>query len=140
MSRIAPITRSTDVADSRALRAGLALAALMAALPAFAVTSAGNRSGGAAPSARTPAAASTAVSREGLVQSFDPAAQSIVINGSKFTIGPPQLALLDKRPSPTGLLQFADLKAGMFVRYRVEGQRVMELWIMRDPQRMGTRP
>ena len=46
------------------------------------------------------------------------------------------LAVVDKRPQPTGLLTLATLEPGMQVRYRtvMEGQttRVVELWVMHD--------
>jgi hypothetical protein len=130
-----------DLTDSRALRAGLALTALVAALPAGAITPTATSPGSARAAPRSASAvAPSAVTRDGFVQAFDAAGQSIVINGAKFTIGPPLLALLDKRPKSDGLLKFADLKIGMYVRYRVENQRVTELWVMRDPQTAGSRP
>lgn len=116
-----------------------ALAALVAALPAGAITPTAT-SPGSVHSAQRPlpaAAAAANMTREGFIQAFDAAGQSIVINSAKFAIGPPVLALLDKRPKTDGLLAFTDLKIGMFVRYRVENQRVVELWVMRNPQVIG---
>jgi len=126
--------------------AGCAAALLLAAQPAGAVMKHGD-SGvrGAQPSGGAATSATPAVSREGFVQALDLAAHSIVINSARFLIGPPQLALLDKRPKSDGLLTLAGLKVGMFVRYRVDrtaaGDRVVELWVIRDPQQaLGTRP
>jgi hypothetical protein len=72
----------------------------------------------------------------GEIVSVDPKAGVIVIGRQTFTIGTPQLALIDQRPHPTGLLDLAALEPGMEVRYRTvtEGQttRVVELWVMRD--------
>lgn len=90
------------------------------------------------------AGSAATVNRDGFIQSLDARAQTIVINSARYIIGPPQLALLDKRPKSDGLLVFAGLKVGMFVRYRVDktaaGDRVVELWVMRDPQQtLGTR-
>jgi hypothetical protein len=72
----------------------------------------------------------------GEIVRVDATAGIIVIGRQTFAIGPPQLALLDQRPHPTGLLDLASLQPGMEVRYRTEpdGQttRVVELWVMRD--------
>jgi hypothetical protein len=72
----------------------------------------------------------------GEIVRVDPQAGVIVIGRQTFAIGPPQLALLDQRPHPTGLLDLASLQPGMEVRYRTQpdGQttRVVELWVMRD--------
>ena len=72
----------------------------------------------------------------GEIVRVDATAGIIVIGRQTFAIGPPQLALLDQRPHPTGLLNLAALEPGMEVRYRTvtEGQttRVVELWVMRD--------
>jgi hypothetical protein len=72
----------------------------------------------------------------GEIVRVDVAAGVIVIGRQTFAIGPPQLALLDQRPHPTGLLDLASLQPGMEVRYRTQpdGQttRVVELWVMRD--------
>jgi hypothetical protein len=66
----------------------------------------------------------------------DAKAGIIVIGRQQFAIGPPLLALIDKRPHPTGLLDLSTLQPGMEVRYRTapDGQttRVVELWVMRD--------
>ena len=134
-------TRLPDahVPAGRALRTALSLAALVAALPAFAVTPTANSGGSVNAAPRHSAAAESAVTRDGVVQAFDAAGQTIEINGAHFKIGPPLLALLDKRPKSNGLLKFTDLKVGMVVRYRVENDRVVELWVMRDPQTSGAR-
>jgi hypothetical protein len=118
---------------------------LLAARPAAAVMREG--AAGTAGRGTQPAAAGTtaAVNREGFVQALDVAAQTIVINSTRYLIGAPQLALVDKRPKADGLLTLAGVKIGMYVRYRVEktagGDRVMEMWVLRDPQqRLGTKP
>jgi hypothetical protein len=111
---------------------------LLAGGPAAAVTIRGDGGARAVQRPGAAAAARSSANREGLVQSLNVAAQSIVINGSRYVIGTPQLALLDKRPKADGLLTLAGVKAGMFVRYRLEktsaGDRVVELWVLRDPQ------
>jgi hypothetical protein len=96
--------------------------------------------GGAATAPAVPTA-----NREGFVQALDAVAHTIVINSTRYLIGAPQLLLLDKRPKSDGLLTLAGLKVGMFVRYRVQSadgaQRVVELWVIRDPQQiLGTKP
>jgi hypothetical protein len=119
---------------------------LLAAEPASAVMVHGDTGAarGAHPAAAT-ATTAPSTNRDGFVQALDLKAQTIVINSTRFIIGPPQLALLDKRPKTDGLLTLAGVKVGMYVRYRVEkttaGDRVVELWVMRDPQQMlGTKP
>jgi hypothetical protein len=94
----------------------------------------------ARPAGGAAVASAPSTNRDGVVQAIDLKAQTIVINGTRYIIGPPQLALLDKRPKSNGLLKFTDLKVGMVVRYRVENERVVELWVMRDPQTSGARP
>jgi len=127
------------VPAGRALRVALSVATLVAALPAFAITPTANGVGSVTNAPRQGAAAASAVSRDGVVQAFDAAGQTIEINAAHYKIGPPVLALLDKRPKSNGLLKFTDLKVGMVVRYRVENERVVELWVMRDPQTGGAR-
>jgi hypothetical protein len=122
---------------SRAPCAALAVAALIAALPAFAITPTANSVGSVRTVPRQATATMSTVSRDGVVQAFDAAGQTIVINAARYKIGPPLLALLDKRPKSNGLLKFTDLKVGMVVRYRVENERVVELWVMRDPPSSG---
>jgi len=119
----------------------VAISLLVVGRPAAAVMVHGDAS--AARGARKPgtveAASVSSTNREGTVQAIDPKAQSITINGTRYLIGPPQLALVDKRPKTDGLLKLAGVKPGMAVRYRLaktpEGDRVMELWVMRDPPR-----
>lgn len=127
------------------MMAGGIVALLLAGRPAAAVMRQGD-TGAQAPGAQAAAGGtSAAVNREGFVQALDVAAHSIVINSSRYVIGAPLLALVDKRPKSDGLLTLAGVKVGMFVRYRIEktagGDRVMELWVLRDPQQsLGTRP
>ncbi len=127
------------------LAAGCTVALLLAGQPAGAVMMQGDAAARVTQPAGSAAAAAAAVNREGFVQALDVAAQTIVINSTRYVIGAPQLALQDKRPKSDGLLTLAGVKIGMLVRYRVAktdgGDRVVELWIIRDPQQtLGTRP
>jgi len=77
---------------------------------------------------------------QGEITSVDAANNVIGINRQNFTIGASLVALLDRRPNATGLLDIAALRPGMAVRYRTvpEGRtvRVVELWVVRDaPER-----
>ena len=117
----------------------------LAAQPAPAVMIQGDSGARGVQPGRPGSTTAPSADREGVVQAVDAAAHSIVINGSRFVIGSPQLVLMDKRPQADGLLTLAGVKPGMIVRYRVEksgaGERVVELWVLRDPQRaQGVRP
>jgi hypothetical protein len=72
----------------------------------------------------------------GEIVRVDATAGVIVIGRQTFTVSAPMLAVLVKRPRPTGLLDLATLEPGMQVRYRtvMDGQttRVVELWVMHD--------
>ena len=123
---------------------GVVVLLLAAGRPASAVMLRGDTAS-AHPGGRAAATGATSVNRDGVVQALDVGAQTIVINGARYLIGSPQLALVDKRPKSDGRLTLAGVKAGMYVRYRVEktaaGDRVVELWVMRDPQQApGKRP
>jgi hypothetical protein len=129
-----------------------ALLCLLVSLPAAAVilSSENPAAGGRPVAASSPGvgkagAPGQTVDREGFVQAFDAAGKSIVINSTRYVIGAPQLALLDKRPKNDGTLTLAGLKVGMYVRYRTAAdngaQRVVELWVVRDPQQViGAKP
>ena len=125
----------------------LAAAAVLslAAQPAAAVMIQGDSGARGVQPGRPGSTAAPSVDREGVVQAVDAAAHNIAINGSRFVIGSPQLVLMDKRPEADGLLTLSGVKPGMVVRYRVEksstGDRVVELWVLRDPQKTpGVRP
>lgn len=129
----------------RAVTCGAVLWLLWAVQPAYAVMVRGD-TGSARPAGRvaTPGSAPV-VNRDGVVQALDARAQTIVINGARYIIAPPLLALVDKRPRADGRLTLAGIQVGMVVRYRAEkttaGDRVVELWVMRDPpQGFGKRP
>ena len=108
----------------------LALTALVAAPTAMSSTRVG------APSAPLSRPSEPDAPFHGEIVRVDAAAGVIVIGRQTFTIGPPMLALIDKRPHATGLLSLEALEPGMQVRYRtaMEGQttRVVELWVMHD--------
>lgn len=124
---------------------GIVVLLLAAGRPASAVMVQGD-TGSARPAGRAAAASGApGVNRDGTVQSLDVRAQAIVINGLRYIIAPPLLALVDKRPKADGRLTLPDVRPGMVVRYRAErtaaGERVVELWVIRDPQQGGrTRP
>ena len=108
----------------------LALTALVAAQTAMPSTRVG------APPAPASRPSQPDAPFHGEIVRVDAAAGVIVIGRQTFTIGAPMLAVLDKRPQPTGLLTLAALEPGMQVRYRtvMEGQttRIVELWVMHD--------
>ena len=74
----------------------------------------------------------------GLIGQVDAKAGKIRLADKEMLIGPPYLALIDKRPNATGLLSVATLRPGMRVRYRVQNHaasaapRVVELWVLHD--------
>jgi hypothetical protein len=95
---------------------------------------------GTAPTAAQPAPSQPNAPLQGEITSVDAGKNLIGINRQNFAIGSPLLALLDRRPNATGLLDLAALRPGMVVRYRTvpDGAmtRVVELWVMRDaPER-----
>jgi hypothetical protein len=108
----------------------LALTALVAAQTAMPATRVG------APPASVSRPSQPDAPFHGDITRMDVAAGVIVIGRQTFAIGPPMLALLDKRPHATGLLSLAALEPGMQVRYRtvMDGQttRIVELWVMHD--------
>ncbi len=108
----------------------LALTALVAAGTALPATKVG---GSSAPVSRP---SQPDAPFHGEIVRVDAAAGLIVIGRQTFTIGAPMLAVVDKRPQPTGLLTLTTLEPGMQVRYRtvMEGQttRIVELWVMHD--------
>jgi hypothetical protein len=103
----------------------------------------GNGGGGASSGQASSSSSASRYLREGLVQGIDVAKQTIVINAQRFIIGPPYLALVDKRPNSDGKLTLAGVKVGMSVRYQVSGTgadaRVVELIVQRDPPETGNR-
>jgi hypothetical protein len=91
---------------------------------------------GTAPTAAQPVPSQPNAPLEGQITSVDAEKNLIGINRQTFAIGSPMLALLDRRPNATGLLNLSTLRPGMVVRYRTVQDggttRVVELWVMRD--------
>jgi hypothetical protein len=107
----------------------LALTALFAAQAAMSSTRVG-----APPAAARPTQSDAPF--HGEIVRVDAAAGVNVIGRQTFSVSAPMLAVVDKRPHPTGLLNLATLEPGMQVRYRtvMDGQatRIVELWVMHD--------
>ena len=83
--------------------------------------------------------------RSGTIARIDAKAGKILVADKEMLIGPPYLAILDKRPNATGLLNVSALRAGMQIRYRVQAAeapnlpRLVELWVLHDAASMQAR-
>ncbi len=99
--------------------------------------------GAAQVAAKTPAAPSAPLT--GVLSGISVPNKTVGINGKSFRMNEPLVLLIDKRANGNGLLEIADLRAGMKVRYRSSAdsdgvERVVELWVQADAASAGARP